>query len=79
MAQFILTAKQTTNRGTGWTINKGDTITLDIFRDGIKPNNLLSHEGLRDSIQRQFESKGLPIKKGDRLLTDRSLWNIEKI
>ena len=67
MAQFVLTARHSSNIG-GQHIDRGQSFTLNVAMMGITPVNLFNNSRCTDSILKQFSAQGLELPKSSPLL-----------
>jgi hypothetical protein len=75
MAQFVLTARHSSNIG-GQHIDRGQSFTINVAMMGITPVNLFNNSRCADTIIKQFSAQGIELPKNSPLLS-RGCWDIK--
>ncbi len=77
MAQFLLTASHQIDRANGLHIDKGQTITVNIWIQGITPYNLFNNSRCKDILVQQFKANGIDVPYTDAGIYSRGAWDIK--
>lgn len=77
MAQFVLTARHTSDIG-GQHIDRGQMFNINVAMTGITPVNLFGNSRCADTVIRQFSAQGIELPKNSPLLNG-GHWDIKML